>query len=215
MKTVKAAGGHPDARSRLRAQGLRTRAVIVDVARQLLLEGGSLEFSLREVAGRAGISVSNLQYYFPTRLAVLRAVLEPVIDTYLAELRKATGSKAPPHVTLAALAGQALLDAQDGECAALWWHFVSLAAIDPECSRLLDDWYGTLTREIAKLIRSAYPACGPSDSLHRATLLIALADGLNYQLAAGRRQRAYTSGLDATYVEAAHRLLRGGLAADR
>jgi AcrR family transcriptional regulator len=208
MKTVKATGG-------LRAQGLRTRAVIVDVARRLLLEGGSLEFSLRAVAGRAGISVSNLQYYFPTRLAVLRAVVEPLIGTYLAELRKATGSKAPPHVTLAALAGQALVDAQDGECAALWWHFVSLAAIDPECSRLLDDWYGTLTREIAKLIRSAYPACSAPDSLHRAALLIALADGLNYQLAAGRRKRGYTRGLDAAYVDVAHCLLRGGLASDR
>jgi AcrR family transcriptional regulator len=215
MKTMKAAGGNTDARSRLRAQGLRTRTAIVDVARQLLFEGGSLEFSLREVAARAGISVSNLQYYFPTRLAVLRAVVEPVIDTYLAELRKATDSNAPPHVTLTTLAGQALLDAKNGECATLWWHFVSLAAIDPECSRLLDDWYETLTREIARLIRSAYPVCSVPDSLHRATLLIALADGLNYQLAAGRRKRGYTRGLDAQYLDAADSLLRSALPAGR
>src|SRR5215510_1188816 len=55
----------------LRAQGLRTRNAIVRVARKLLLEGGSLEFSLRAVAQRAGVSISNLQYYFPTRLAVV------------------------------------------------------------------------------------------------------------------------------------------------
>lgn len=81
-----------------RAQGLRTRKTIIDVAKLGLLAGGGLKSSLREVAARAGISISNLQYYFPTRLALLRAMIEPVIDAYLENLKRAFDSKESPKL---------------------------------------------------------------------------------------------------------------------
>jgi len=193
----------------LRAQGMRTRNAIIDAAKKLLLEGGSLEFTLREVAVRAEISISNLQYYFPTRLAVLRAVVEPVVNAYLGDLKRAVTSGTPPRNTLTIIAERAIRDAKNAERTALWWHFVSLAAIDPECSRLLDDWYETVTRDLAQLIRAAHPECGPAESLHRATLLVAMADGLSFQLGAGRRKRDYTRGLDAQFLATADAIVRG------
>lgn len=195
----------------LRAQGVRTRNTIVEVAKQVLLEGGSLEFSLREVASRAGISISNLQYYFPTRLSVLRAVVEPVIQTYLSEMQRALDNNLPPKERIIALAAQSMREVRNPETSALWWHFVSFAMIDEECSRLLDDWYETLTREGAQLIRSAYPHYSMADCLHRATLLIAITDGLNYQLGAGRRKRSYTRGLDAKFMATVDALLKAPL----
>jgi AcrR family transcriptional regulator len=195
----------------LRAQGQRTRNAIIEVAKGLLLEGGSLEFTLREVAQRAGISISNLQYYFPTRLAVLRAVVEPVIDAWLSELRRALDVEASPRVMMDALIERALEDAKNAERTALWWHFVSLAAIDPECSQLLDEWYEEVTPGIAKFVRAIDPACKPADSLHRATLLIAMADGISFQLGAGRRKRNYTRGLDAKFRAAVDCILLGGM----
>ncbi len=230
MKTLKEAAAKPAnkrgsvasktanngaAHDSLRAQGLRTRNAIIEVARALLLEAGSLEFSLREVAARAGISISNVQYYFPTRLAVLRAVVEPVIEGYLGELQRACDSKESPRVTLNALAKRALGEARSAEASALWWHFASFATIDAECSRLLDEWYETLTRGIAQIIRAAYPAFSEAESLHRATLLIAMSDGINYQLGAGRRKRDYTRGLDEMYLAAAECLLHGELEVKR
>lgn len=199
-----------DAERNLRAQGQRTRNAIIEVAKGLLLEGGSLEFTLREVAQRAGISISNLQYYFPTRLAVLRAVVEPVVEAYLGELRRALDVEAAPRKMIDALIDRALEDARNAERTALWWHFVALAAIDAECSQLLDDWYEEVTPGIAKFIRAVDPDCKPADSLHRATLLIAMADGLSFQLGAGRRKRSYTRGLDAKFRSAVDCILFGG-----
>jgi AcrR family transcriptional regulator len=205
-----AAEAPADSERSLRAQGLRTRNAIIEVAKALLLEGGSLEFTLREVAQRAGISISNLQYYFPTRLAVLRAVVEPVVEAYLGELRRALDVEGSPRAMIDALIDRALEDAKNAERTALWWHFVSLAAIDAECSQLLDDWYEEVTPGIAKFIRAVDPDCKPADSLHRATLLIAMADGLSFQLGAGRRKRSYTRGLDAKFRAAADCILFGG-----
>ncbi|VWB50977.1 TetR/AcrR family transcriptional regulator [Burkholderia lata] len=181
----------------LRAQGLRTRGTIVRVARKLLLEGGPLSFSQRAVAAGAGISVSNLQYYFPTRLAVLRAVIEPVIDAYLGELKRVLDSDASPDDVLERLMERSLRDAKDAQYGALFRHFLSFAAIDPECLKLFDEWYGTLTREVAKLLRAVNPAFEAADSMHVATLLIAMADGLTLQSAKTRD----TPGLDAIFME--------------
>lgn len=197
-----ATGADPES---LRAQGLRTRNAIVRVARKLLLESGSLEFSLRSVAIGAGISISNLQYYFPTRMAVVRAVMQPLIDAYLDELQQALDNTAAPGEALDGLMERALRDARDPKFTALWWHFASIASTDPECARLLDDWYDTLTRGIARLVRAVNPECKPADSVHAATLLIAMADGLTTQL--GQRKRDIPRGFEARYRAAAHAIV--------
>ncbi|WP_301549934.1 TetR/AcrR family transcriptional regulator [Caballeronia sp. NK8] len=82
-----------------------------------------MAFSLRAVALRAGISVSNLQYYFPTRSAVLRAVMLPAIDTYFDALKRALQSNASPRATIDAILHQSVQDAKDSEYISLWWHF--------------------------------------------------------------------------------------------
>ncbi|KUE84772.1 TetR family transcriptional regulator [Cupriavidus necator] len=198
-----ATGADPDS---LRAQGLRTRNAIVRVARKLLLEGGSLEFSLRAVALGAGISISNLQYYFPTRQAVLRAIMAPIIDGYLEDLKRALDSRVTPRESLNALLDKALSDARNVKDSALWWHFVSLASTDPECARMFEEWYDTLTRGIAELVRAINPELKTADSLHAASLLIALADGLALQVGAGRRKRD-SRGLDAAYRTAVEQII--------
>ena len=46
-------------------KGKDTRNQILNVARDLLIDEGYHNFSLRKVAEHAGIRVGNLQYYFP------------------------------------------------------------------------------------------------------------------------------------------------------
>ncbi|WP_198404825.1 TetR/AcrR family transcriptional regulator [Burkholderia ambifaria] len=202
--TATAAAGNPDG---LRAQGLRTRNTIIRVARKLLLEGGPLEFSQRAVAAAAGISVSNLQYYFPTRIAVLRAVIEPVIDTYLEDMKRALGSDASPRDVFEEIIQRSISDAKDAKYNALFRHFLSFAATDPECFKLYDEWYATLTRDLAQLLRAVNPAFSASDSRHAATMLIALADGLAMQYGTGRQ----TPALDAYFTETSRAIAYGNL----
>ena len=45
--------------------------------------------------------------------------------------------------------------------------------------------------------------------MHRATLIIAMVDGIAYQLGAGRRRRAYTRGLDAKFHAAVESIMLG------
>lgn len=175
------------ARSGMSTRGLNRRKAIVDAAKNLLLEGGGLEFTLREVALRAEIRISNLQYYFPTRLAMLRAVAESTVEELLADLKRVLDSPAPPSEILHGLFERIFCDAKNAEISPLWWHFISLARIDPECSRLLDELYVTATRSTARVIRAANPNFTVKDSLQRAALLFAMTDGLAFQLGPARR----------------------------
>ncbi|AXF24779.1 TetR family transcriptional regulator [Burkholderia pyrrocinia] len=204
--TATAAASNPDG---LRAQGLRTRNTIIRVAKKLLLEGGPLEFSQRAVAAAAGISVSNLQYYFPTRIAVLRAVIEPVIDTYLDDMKRAIGSDASPRDVFEEIIERSISDAKDAKYNALFRHFLSFAATDPECFKLYDEWYATLTRDLAQLLRAVNPAFSAAESRHAATMLIALADGFAMQYGTGR----HTQALDAYFTATSRALAYGTLLA--
>ncbi|CAJ0895571.1 TetR/AcrR family transcriptional regulator [Ralstonia flatus] len=193
----------------LRAQGLRTRNTIVRVARKLLFEEGALEFSQRAIATRARISVSNLQYYFPTKQAVLRAVMAPAVEACLDDVKHAFDGNTSSREALDAFLERRLREAKDAENTTLWLHFLTFSSTDPECAQLLEEWYGTLTRELARLIRVANPKCELTDSLQAAVLHISMVDGLTLYLAATRGKRAYVQGVESRIIETSHYLARG------
>lgn len=203
-----AAGTAPDG---LRAQGVRTRNAIVRVAKKLLLETGPMDFSLRAVAQRAGISVSNLQYYFPSRPAVLRAVMEPDIKVYLEKLKGVVDSSVAPHEMFDAMLEQTLQDSKDVKYVALWRHFLSIASTDPECAKLFDEWYETLTDELARVVRGMNPKYDTAESMLVASLVISMADGLALQLGTGRMKPAYTRALAERYIATAHAIVERGV----
>jgi len=69
-------------------KGERRKQQILDVCVQLLIEKGYSELSFRSVAVRAGIQIGNLQYHFPTRADLIRAMLTREIDRYYAEFNE-------------------------------------------------------------------------------------------------------------------------------
>ena len=89
--------------------GVSAREQIVRAAADSLLENGYAGTSVRSIAARAGVAIGNLQYYFPTRPAVLRAVMEPLIAGYLDELKEALNGGAQARETLDALDARVVL----------------------------------------------------------------------------------------------------------
>lgn len=65
--------------SRLTAKGRRTRARIREAALALLVESGYEGLSMRQVADRAGVSVGNAYYYFPSKTHLLRTFHEDAL----------------------------------------------------------------------------------------------------------------------------------------
>ena len=55
--------------------GKATAQKILDAARDLLTERGQSNFSMRNVAEAAGLHLANVQYYYPKRDDLVRAML--------------------------------------------------------------------------------------------------------------------------------------------
>ena len=67
------------------AVGLKGKQQVKDIlanARQLLTEEGYEEFSVRAVADRCGLAQAGLQYYFPTRVNLIHALVQDVYNRY-------------------------------------------------------------------------------------------------------------------------------------
>jgi len=70
------------------ATGKNTRQKILNAATELAKMEGSAHLSLDAVAARAGISKGGLLYNFPTKSALLKALVQQYIDDFRAALEE-------------------------------------------------------------------------------------------------------------------------------
>src|ERR1700730_16436367 len=87
-----AAKRHRDAKDR--HAGNDTASRILLTACTLLMNKGYAQFSMRNVAANAGAHLANVQYYFPTREDLVRALLDDTSARYLASFKRLR-AKAP------------------------------------------------------------------------------------------------------------------------
>jgi AcrR family transcriptional regulator len=117
------------------ARGEVKRARILSVARELLLEGGPDAVILRNVAQRLHTTHGNLQHYYPTRRALLIAVLDREITTYTEALQSAVAAAKTRRARLDALIDSGLLLSR-APGASLWRALVGMLDHSPEMAAL-------------------------------------------------------------------------------
>lgn len=87
-------GSKPTGGRKPRADALRNREIIIEVAKAAFTEFGA-NASLDEIAKRAGVGPGTLYRHFPTRVALLEAVYSAEVD-HLAEAAYLLSEKLPP-----------------------------------------------------------------------------------------------------------------------
>ncbi len=70
-----------------------TRKRILSVSKRLFLKKGFRETTTRDIAREAGINLSNLYHYFPSKDELFRQLLKPATDTLEAMLNEHHGIK--------------------------------------------------------------------------------------------------------------------------
>ena len=69
------------------AKGQTKVRAVLDAAFMVLIESGTKQFSMNQVAARSSLRLSHVQYYFPSRLDLLKALLQRQLDTYEVEMK--------------------------------------------------------------------------------------------------------------------------------
>jgi AcrR family transcriptional regulator len=161
-----------------RSKGERRRLEVLEHARAHLIQVGLEGFSLRHVADSVGITLGNLQYYFPTRDDLLAAVVRAEIDADTASIRSV--STADPVAALAD-AAHSLIERWSGASGNVYVTLGLLAQHRPALAELAAEAWSAAYDEIARLVRLADPSVTPTEARARAMVVISLLDGASFQ----------------------------------
>jgi AcrR family transcriptional regulator len=157
-----------------------TAARIVLAARELVLTEGYTQFSMRNVAARAGVHLANVQYYFKTREDLVRALLEDTGARYRASYDDLRASApADPVGRFRAILDFNLQDIAAWETRRfqiqLW---ALLAEIDGQASTLMNTLYGIDIEQLSEFVAEMVPEAQPAEVRRRASLIAAMIEGM-------------------------------------
>ncbi len=182
-RRIRSAGSGGDSGTRpgtgTRRAGRATAARVVEAARALLMERGYPGFTMRNVAARAGLHLANVQYYFPTREHLIRALLDATGAHYrnaYAELH-ANAPVDPRQRFLAVLE----FNLRDVTTAPTRRYFTQLWALLDACDAgggLLTELYELDLQQLAEQISALCPTVLPAEIRRRAALLASMIEGL-------------------------------------
>ncbi len=163
-----------------RRAGKATALKILNSARELLMREGYAQFSMRNVAEAAGLHLANLQYYFPKRDDLIRALLSHTGDLYEEMYeRLLDGAAQDPVERLKIILQYQLEDifiAETRQFFVQLWALLSTLEESP--GALLGELYALDIGPLGKVIQALDPALPGAEVNLRARLLAGLIEGL-------------------------------------
>jgi AcrR family transcriptional regulator len=183
LKTDRSAGGAnqtPDPDPIARRRENPTAQKLLDAAREVLIRDGSAAFSMRNVAQETQLRLATVQYYFPTRDDLVRAMMRDTETRYRAAHEKClAGVPARPLERFKAILRFYLKDVAD-PVTRRWiiQMWALLNALDAKSGTLLDEFYDMDISGLTTFIAELCPDTPAAEIRRRAALLAAMLEGM-------------------------------------
>lgn len=129
---------------------------IIQASETLLIENGYHNFSMRKVAAKAGVSVGNLQYYFPSKDNLLEALLDQVIQNYLDTFEKIRRHNTPKEQFIEMIE-KVVRDLKTKRTTVFFPELWCMANHEKHFSKSMDIMYGKYRTVLAKVIMEINP----------------------------------------------------------
>ena len=161
-------------------QGKATAQRVIDAARELLMKKGYAQFSVRNVAAQAELHLANVQYYFPTRDDLVRAIVKDIDARYRAAYAQALANAPPDRVArFHAILEFALRDIERAPTRRFFIQLWGLLnSLDGRSGGLLSEAYAIDIQHLSECVAELEPDLDPVEIRRRATLLAAIIEGL-------------------------------------
>lgn len=169
-------------------KGAATRARILDTARRMLISEGYDGMVMRNVAAESGMAIGNLQHYFPTREALLAAVVSAEANSDLDDIRRLREREDDPEKLLRATVAT-LTRKWRGDSGKVTSLLGFLAQHLPLFRHMYREVYEAFYRELALTIAALRADIGKKEAVRRARLVTALLDGASQQVNRGGSAR--------------------------
>ena len=153
-------------------KGQHTALAILLAAEQLIIDEGYHNFSLRKVAAAADLTLGNLQYYFPSKDSLLKAMLDNCIERYLDRfetIRTAAGQD--PEAQFVGLITEIIRDLNSRRTTVFFPEVWSLANHDDHATGFMDAMYDRYRAVLVEVIAQLNPSLSP-DQQRRLAIFI-------------------------------------------
>lgn len=189
-------------------KAINRRRKIIEATCEALAHKGHASASMRAIATSLDLSLSTLQYYFPTKEALLSAAVEETIGKHVAEIEGSIASAELPARDL-------LLFAARKQFATICDPFVSsffaalwgLSTHDKDVAALLNKVYGADVERYTQLIKAAAPSLPEETCRTRSVMLVALIEGLSLMIAPGRVAADHDNAISAQLEQTVDQLI--------
>ena len=166
-------------------KGAARRTSILAEARTVLLSRGYAHLSLRDIAKMLGVSVGNLQYYFPAKDDLVEAVIQQEIDEDLALLDDVEWKRSDRRTHIRRAVGK-LMERLTGDAGRLYATAAYLALHNARYQRLQTAIYDQVLPYVEAIIARMAPSSLPRRRAQQARIIIAMFDGAVLQIHAQR-----------------------------
>ncbi len=164
---------------------------ILDAAAEVLINQGYKKMTLRQIALRAGITVGNLTYYYPSKETLLKDLLEKILSGYLEEMARIV--KASGHIPedrFVAVIEYLIDDLNRQRTTRFFPELWALSNHDEHAAELMEDMYVAERRAICDLIQAINPNLELQQAKHLALFVSCSIEGMTMFVGAGKQQES-------------------------
>ena len=173
------------------------RAQIIDAALKILAYEGISNFTLRNVAHKAGVTLGAVQYYFKNKSDLLLALTEYKLQLdFAATVDARKRSTLSPESEFTAVINLLMRDNKKPLIYGLDFQLFALACSDKTAEECVDKFYQTIRMWIESLIQSLNPGLSEIEGGRRAVVILAMLEGLMQVLYRDKRNKAEFSEIE-------------------
>jgi len=164
------------------SKGELKRAEVVLLSRHTLVEEGYEAFILRDIAKRAGMTLGNLQYYFPSKESLLAAVITAEGEQDREVLAAMIQTQTTAEAQLSCFC-HAIIRRWRGNSGRVFTTMMFLAQENPVFKAIYKDLYDHFYAALIPILERLDPNQQKATYTLRALLITSLIDGAPIQLA--------------------------------
>jgi AcrR family transcriptional regulator len=192
-------------------KGQHTAQAILLAAEQLIIDEGYHNFSLRKVAGAAGLTLGNLQYYFPSKDSLLKAMLDNSIQRYLDRFEAVrTEAGQDPEAQFIGLISEILRDLNSRRTTVFFPEVWSLANHDDHATEFMDAMYERYRAVLVEVIAQINPSLSPDQRRRLAIFFSSSMEGHTMFIGHGKAWTRETENIIAMATQSFLWLIRSG-----
>jgi len=183
-------------------KGAGRSAMILEVAKDIVVTEGFANLSYRNIAKRAGIAVGNVNYYYPSKDDLLVDLAEFIFDRWDERLKKRVPSRLKSDREIFQFSIKFMIEENKRErTVTLLMEMWAMANHSPPVSKMLGAFYARMRSWISDMIERVRPDIGRESRDLRAALITAQIEGLMILIGPRRVRHEELAGIEQAAAE--------------